>query len=202
MRKVVKGKQVSARAANRRAVRFLYFGKNVRNHTTEGNENIMRKSKRFFSLVLAVICLIGIAGCATYKPDLPQADVESVEKAYEEKFGKEVAWYDPQKDEGHLFYCGADSGYLILIDNVPTKNDLPKKTDKTITVIAKKMTKTIDADIELEWVVGDTDYYAFKDGQFHNLLRLYREGSITKEGMAAAAQTYNMLYEGIVWKEY
>lgn len=85
---------------------------------------------------------------------------------------------------------------------MPTKNDLPQKGDKTITLIDKKMTKTIDTDIELEWVVGDTYYYAFKDGQFHNLLQLYRDGSITKEGMAAAAQTYNKLYEGIVWKEY
>ena len=85
---------------------------------------------------------------------------------------------------------------------MPTKNDLPQKGDKTITLIDKKMTKTIDTDIELEWVVGDTYYYAFKDGQFHNLLQLYREGSITKEGMAKAAKTYNKLYEGIVWKEY
>lgn len=202
MRKVVKGKKVSARAADGRFVRFLHFGKNVRNHTTERKEHSMRKSKRFFSLVLAVICLIGVTGCAAYQPDLPEADIESIEAAYAEKFGKEVTWYDPDKDEGHLFYCGADCGYLILIDNVPTKNDLPQKGDKTITVIDKKMTKTIDTDIELEWVVGDTYYYAFKDGQFHNLLQLYRDGSITREGMAAAAQTYNKLYEGIVWKEY
>ena len=110
--------------------------------------------KKLAILLLAMVLLFTVCGCqkVDYKPDLPEADIESVEKAYEEKFGKEVTWYNPDKDEGHLFYCGAYSGYLILSDNVPTKNDLPKKTDKAITVINKKMTKTIDADIEVERV--------------------------------------------------
>lgn len=156
--------------------------------------------KKLAIILLAVVLLGMVAGCqkVDYKPDLPKEDIKSVEKAYKEKFGEDVVWFNPETGLGDLFYIGTDSGYLLLIDNVPNKgrdDAWNPYEDKQITIVPQKLTRSFDDGIRLEWIINGTEYYAFKDGEFIELPQFYRDGGITKDGLAKAVQYYNDTYE-------
>ncbi|MBQ6997165.1 MAG: hypothetical protein IJN60_02170 [Oscillospiraceae bacterium] len=162
--------------------------------------------KKLAILLLAMVLLIMACGCqkAGYKPDLPDADIESIEKAYKEKFGEDVAWFNPETGLGDLFYIGTDSGYLLLIDNVPNmgRDDAVRygNEDSPIYMPPTKLTRSLDDGIRLEWIINGTQYYAFKDGEFIELPQFYRDGGITKDGLAKAVQYYNDTYSKLASK--
>ena len=155
---------------------------------------------RKIAFVLMLVILLGLfAGGQKqthYTPDLPKEDIQRIEKAYAIKFGYDALWFNPETVRGRLFYIGSDNGYVILIHNVPNATlqlDVKDKTTLSAAGSAHKK-KNLDSDIILNWVESDTEYYAFKDGEFLNLIQVYKDGLISKEALEKAAQTYNDAY--------
>lgn len=152
------------------------------------------------AFVLTLVILLGLfTGCqkeTRYTPDLPEEDIQRIEEAYAKKFGKDAIWFNPETLRGRLFYIGSDNGYLILIHNVPNATLQLDIKDKTTLSSAgpSRQKKDLDSDIILKWVESDTEYYAFKDGEFLELTLVYEDGLISKEALKKAAKTYNDAY--------
>ncbi len=142
---------------------------------------------KIIAILLAAICLMGIAGCqkTVYKPDLPKEDIVRIEQAYSDRFGNELDWYDPINDEGSVFCCGIYGEYIVIIDNVLTQFEVANRNTLGIELHSYNT-------IYLTGVIGDEGVacYAFKDGEFYDLMEVFRAGGITEDELMEATDTF------------
>ena len=134
----------------------------------------MKKICWLLILVLLIGCL---AACQSsqqeqqYSDRLTESQKEEIESAWLEAMGGEWVWYD-ENLAGRRCY-GSENGYIFLFSSEG--------------LLAPWEIKIADYDFKLS---SQFQLYAYKDGTFHQLQDVYRNGDVTESAIRAVWEAH------------
>ena len=134
----------------------------------------MKKICWLLILVLLISCLSACQSSQLEQPysdRLTESQKEEIESAWWQAMGGEWVWYDEERDGGR--YYGSENGYIFLF--------------KGSVFTAKEHLKIADYD----FIFGNLfNIYAYKDGTFHKLQDVYRNGDVTESAIRAVWEAH------------